>query len=146
MSTLKEVLDKADRPALVQECCDLIDEEVASKKGLSGLAVKGGFAAIKKIKPGFIPEVVDNLLDEFVEKLERWYADWSASGQGTFGDYIVSRRAQVADSLLEVTDARARTTKMAAVKKLYTKLRPSAEQHVSDAMPGVGRVMNRHIG
>ncbi len=146
MTTLREVLEAdGKRPTLIRACCDLIDDEVARKRGLKGLAVKGAFKAIKAIKPGFIPDVVDNLWDEFVAKLEPYFESWKQAEDGDFGAWMLARDRQVADSLLEVTDARARTTKMATVKKLYTKLRPTAEGHVRDALPGMARIMNTHV-
>ena len=146
MPTLKESLEvDGKRPILVRACCGLIDQEVARKRGLSGLAVKGAFKAIKAIKPGFIPDIVDNLWDEFVVQLEPYHTQWQQTPDGAFGPYLLARDSQVVNSLLEVTDGRARTTKMAAVKKLYTKLRPSAEGHVREALPGMSRLMDRHV-
>ena len=43
--------DPKKKPAIVADCCTLIDEEVSSKGGLSGLAVKAGYAAVKGVKP-----------------------------------------------------------------------------------------------
>ena len=37
------------RPRVVDACVRLIDEEVAAKSGLSGMAVKGAYAVVKKI-------------------------------------------------------------------------------------------------
>ena len=145
MATLHETLNAdGKRPALVRACCDLIDQEVSRKSGLRGLAVKGGFKAIKAIKPGFIADVVDNLFDEFIGKLEPYHAAWQAEAAGSFSQHLLSRDRQVADSLLQVTDARARTTKLASVKKLYLRLRPAAEDHVREALPGMGRILDAH--
>ncbi len=146
MASLQESLEvDGKRPVLVRACCALIDDEVARKRGLSGLAVKGAFKAIKAVKPGFIPDIVDNLWDEFVVKLEPYHTDWQQTPEGAFGPYLLARDRQVADSLLEVTDGRAKTTKMATVKKLYKKLRPSAVGHVREALPGMSRLMDTHV-
>ena len=48
----------------------VVDEEVAAKGGLSGIAVKAGYAAVKSIKPGFIGQVVEKLLPEFAAQLD----------------------------------------------------------------------------
>ena len=48
MASLQESLEvDGKRPVLVRACCALIDDEVARKRGLSGLAVKGAFKAIE---------------------------------------------------------------------------------------------------
>ena len=148
MATLMERLGgDAKRPQLLDACCRLIDQEVARKSGFRGLAVKGGFKAIKKIKPGIIRGVLDSLFDEFIEKLEPYFVEYEAdpSLASTFGAHISSKRRQVANSLLGVTDARARVSKMAVAKKLYHKLRPSAEGHVQDAIPGMAQVLDRNL-
>ena len=51
------------KAAIVADCCKLIDEEVDSKGGISGFAIKGGYKLVKGFKPGFIPEVVESLVD-----------------------------------------------------------------------------------
>ena len=146
MASLIETLSvDGKRPVLVRACCDLIDDEVARKSGLKGLAVKGGFKAIKAIKPGFIADVVDNLFDEFVAQLEPYFEAWCLESSGSFGQHLLARDREVADSLLEVTDGRARTTKMATVKKLYHRLRPAAEGHVREALPGMASIMDTHV-
>ena len=146
MASLIEILSAdGNRPVLVRACCGLIDDEVARKSGLKGLAVKAGFKAIRAIKPGFIADMVDNLFDEFVDKLEPFYGAWLAESTGSFSQYLLARDREVADCLLRVTDARARTTKLATVKKLYLRLRPAAEGHVREALPGMGRIMDAHI-
>lgn len=52
---LKEILlDETKRPAVVTDMQQLIDEEVEAKSGVSGLAIKGGYGLVKKVKPGKI--------------------------------------------------------------------------------------------
>jgi hypothetical protein len=134
------------RPTLVDACVRLVDEEVARKSGFSALAIKGAFSVVKAIKPGFIREIVDGLFDEFVAALEGHHGRWLASGGGQrFGDFLQADGRGVADALLGVTDARARRTSMAQVRKLYEKLRPSAQDHVQAAVPGMARILDPHV-
>ena len=142
---LKDILEQYERGPVVDQCVDVLNAEVASKKGLSGLAVKGGFKVIAAVKPGFIRAVIDGLLDDFVEELEPFYADWSSGGRGDFGSYLVSNSAEVADGLLGVTDRRAEGTEHGTAKKAYLKLRPSAVEHVSASLPRVGALMNSYL-
>ncbi len=68
---LSEALQDSDKKAnVIKDCCSMIDEEVAGKSGISGLAVKAGYAAVKGIKPGFISHVLESLLPEFATKLD----------------------------------------------------------------------------
>lgn len=76
MPTVAEaLLAEGKRPAVVADCATLIDEEVASKSGLGGLAIKTAFATVKALKRGIIPESVNALLDDFVVELEPFYAE-----------------------------------------------------------------------
>jgi len=62
MSTLKEILSRPGaRPEVIRDCEQIISEEVSSK-GLTGIPIKAAYAVVKAIKPGFIPEVIDGLL------------------------------------------------------------------------------------
>src|SRR3954449_10107055 len=73
MSTLLELLAApGTRPQVIADCQRLVDEEVASK-GLTGLPIKAGYAVVKAVKPGFVPEVIDHMLDDFCGKLDPLY-------------------------------------------------------------------------
>jgi hypothetical protein len=145
--TLSQKLTQApNRDRVVKECCSLIDGEVKIKGGLSGIAVKGAYGLVKTVKPKFVPEVVDAMLDEWVEKLEPHYAAWSADKGGKdFGTYLTDRRAEVSEQLLAVVDGRAQNAKNKTVKNMYTKMRPSAKKHVEEAIPRLGSLVEREM-
>lgn len=147
MGQLQEKLLTPDRrPKLVTDCVRLVEEEVERKSGLTGLVIKGGFKVVKGVKPGFIESAVDHMLDAWVEKLENHYQKWLTAGSvGTFGAFCGKDAAAVADRLLEVTDERAKKVDNRAVGSAYEKLRPSAKDHVIQAVPGLGRVVDRHL-
>ena len=74
MATLKDILlVPANRPKVIADCTKLIDEEVDSKGGLTGFAIKAAYALVKAVKPGFITEAVDHMVDDFA-------TGWSRSG------------------------------------------------------------------
>ena len=154
--TLKEILlDSSRRPNVVTDLQNLIDEEVANKGGLSGTAIKTGYAAVKKMKPGIIGAAVDSLLDEFVAALEPIYADFKASGASDFGSYLPTR-SDAADALLSVTDARAEKSSRESIKKVYNtrkdqalievynKLRPKGKENVEEALPRLGKLIDKY--
>jgi hypothetical protein len=146
MGTLQEkLLAPAVRPQVVADSARLIDEEVGGKSGLSGLAIKGAFAVVKAVKSGLVPEVVDSLLPSFAEKLEPIYAGWVASTEGLPG-YFQKRSGQVAEALLSITDERAQKTKNATFRKAYEKLRPTGKTHVEQAVPRLGKLLEKHAG
>ena len=138
------VNDGAKKPTIVTDCCKLVDEEVSAKGGLSGLAVKAGYAAVKSVKPGFIAEVVDKLLGDFAVQLDPLWEEGKKSGDPS--SYLTSNRAKVADALLSVTDAKAQTAKSSVVRGTYEKLRGSAKKNVEDAVPRLAGLLRKHAG
>ena len=144
MASLREQLSAGERrQELIKDACRVLDEEVADKGGLAGMAVKAAYKVVKGLRPGFIPEVVDNLLDDFVDALDPIYQEALHNTEPP-GAYLVSNRSRMADALLGITDGRAQRAKNATIKKLYDKLRPSAKKHVEAAAPRLGRMLERH--
>jgi len=144
MPSLREhVATNNRRTALIDDACRVLEREVEGKSGLTGLAVKAAYKFVKSVKPGFIREVVDSLLDEFLDALEPMYQDAIAQGKAP-GPYLTADTSRMADCLLAVTDKRARVAKNAAVKAAYEKLRPMAKRHVEAAAPRVAELVARH--
>lgn len=136
--------DTTKKAAIIKDCCTLIDEEVAAKGGLSGLAVKAGYAAVKGIKPGFIAEVVDKLLPEFATAIDPVWVD--AKKEPNPVSFFTNQKSRVADALLAVTDAKSKNAKSALVRGTYEKLRGSAKKNVEEAVPRLGALLQKHAG
>jgi hypothetical protein len=144
MPTLTDMLlAPGNRPKVIADCVQLINEEVDSKGGLTGLAVKGAYALVKAIKPGFINEAVDHMLDDFVKRLEPFYEEAQAKNEPV-GPLLSSRAPQVSDALLAISDERAARSSNANLKKAYDKLRPTGKKHVEQAVPRIGRLIQKY--
>ena len=144
MPTLKDILlVPGNRPKVVADCTSLVQEEVDSKGGLSGLAIKAAYAVVKAVKPGFISEALDHMLDDFVARLEPFWADAQAKNEPV-GALMNARAGQVADALLAISDERATRSKNPNLKKAYEKLRPTGKKHVEQAVPRVGRLIQKY--
>ncbi len=144
MSTLKEtLLSPQNRPLVINDCVRLIDEEVESKSGLTGLAVKAAYAIVKAVKSGFVKEAVDSMLDDFVGRLDPIHAAAQAKGD-PIGPYVNARTGEVAEALLAISDERAARAKNQTLKKAYEKLRPTGKKHVEAAVPRIGRLIARY--
>jgi hypothetical protein len=133
------------RAKVVGECVALVDAQVKAKGGLSGMAIKGVYATVKTFKRGFVPSVVDALLDDWLGKLQPHYDKWAAGGSGTFAEFVIARSDDVAEDLLSVTDQRAKKSEHGTVKKLYEKNRGSAKKNVVEAIPDLARMIERHL-
>jgi len=145
MPSLKEQLTGADkRREIIEDAQGVLDAEVSDKTGLSGMAIKGAYKVVKGIKPGFIREVIDSLLDGFLEALDPIYQEAIAEGRPA-GAHLKANRERVADALLGITDRKADRAKNQTIKKLYEKLRPSAKKHVEAAAPRLAQMLERHV-
>jgi hypothetical protein len=144
--TLHEILlTPGKRPEVIADCKQLLDAEVSSKSGASGLAVKSAYTMVKAVKPGIITESIDRLLDDMIGRLQPFYADYRAAGEGQSLDgYLTGRGEEVSDALLGVTDDRAAKTSRAAVKKAYEKIRPQGKKNVELALPRLGKLIEKY--
>lgn len=150
MISLSERLMRPEvKPQVIEGCCVLIEQEVASKRGLGGVAVKAGFAVVTRVKPGFIRDVVTKLLPEFADSLQPFY-DQSAAEVGeaaaadAFVRHVTKDRTQAAEALLGVTDRKIGDARP-GVRRAYEKLRPSALDNVEAALPGLAETIRKHL-
>jgi hypothetical protein len=135
----------AKRSAVVDDACRVLDEEVKDKSGLSGMAIKAAYGVVKGVSPGFVREVVDGLLDDFLKCLDPLYQEAVSKGARP-GPHLQANSGRVADALLAVTDGRAARAQRAVIKSAYEKLRPMAKKQVEAATPRLGALLERHAG
>lgn len=146
MPTLAEqLLTEEKRPQVVADSVQVIEDEVKSKKGASGLMIKAGFKTVKAFKRGILPDVVNALLDDFVKKLEPFYQRHLEEDGGDFRAFVVREADSIAEALLGITDERAERSRHKTLVKAYKKLRPQGHKQVVAAMPRVGAMLNRHV-
>jgi hypothetical protein len=138
------LLDDTNRAAFVADTVGVVDAEVAGKKGAAGFAVKGGYAAVRKVNPAIVRHAVKALIPQFIEQLEPYWADYLAGQGDSFAAHLTARSDEVADGLLTVSDARLARSSRQAVKKVYAGMRPSAKRHVVDALPRLGDLVERY--
>ncbi len=135
------------RPQVVGRCARLVDEEVARKSGISGMAIKAAYGLVQKVKPTMVRDVVDKLLPEFARAIDPIYQESVAEGGeggGAVADLFRARldadTDRAAEALLGVTDAKIGTARP-AIRKAYGKLRGGAKGHVATAVPGLARAL-----
>lgn len=146
MSLTAALLDPNRRAAVVRDASSVLEAEVADKGGLTGIAVKGAFAVVKKALPNFVPMAIDGLLDDFARQLDPFVTQWRAKGgQPALPAYFVAQGPAIADALLAITDERARHSKHKTLKGAYEQLRPKGKEHVVAAMRRVGELIGRHV-
>ncbi|BAY24543.1 hypothetical protein NIES2100_43380 [Calothrix sp. NIES-2100] len=142
MGLSDELLNSNKKDMLVDDCCTMLEAQVASKSGISGIALKTAFAALKGVKPGYIPYVVEQLLPQCFTAIDPIWNEGKEKGDPV--EHLITSRDRTADALLSVTDERVKNTKRQIVKGTYEKFRGSAKQHVEEAVPDLAKVISKY--
>jgi hypothetical protein len=144
MPSLPELLTSPESArTVVDDCLKILDEEVASKRGLSGMGIKAGFKVVRSFKPGFLRAVVTDLVPEFARALDPLYQEALADG-AQLGPFLERNRSRVANALLAITDAKASRSDNGVIKGAYDRLRSTAIKHVEAAVPRLGGLIEKH--
>ncbi|QLE55946.1 hypothetical protein [Nostoc sp. TCL26-01] len=136
------LLNPTKKAMVVDDCCNMIEVQLSAKSGISGIALKTAFAALKGIKPGYISSVVEQLLPQCLEAVEPIWNEGLEKGNPV--DYLAQSRDRTADALLSITDARIKDSKRQIVRGTYEKFRGSAKQHVEEAVPDFAQVIDKY--
>ena len=147
MATLQELLlTPENQPHVIDDCLTLIDQEVKGKSGVSGTAVKLAYKTANAFASGYLRGMVELLAPDMIIELEPFWADFTTSGAGDFGDYLVKHGDEVSEALLSVTDRRAQTSTRPTILKAYKTVRGGASKHVTAALPALGVLVQKYAG
>jgi len=142
-SLVQAAKDAQKRPLILQDCVTLINQQVKSKRGMTGIAVKAGFKVIKSFKPGIIPKALDDMLDEFSAKIDPFWESCQSQGADPV-QFFKANSSGLANALLSITDERADNSPNPVLVKSYKKLRKQAVGHITDALPDLARLVQKH--
>lgn len=144
-ATLEQMLLAPDAaPRVVDDCIALVEQELASKSGVSGAAVKLAYKAVTTFAPGYYRETIESMLPDMADKLQPFWADFQASGGGDFGDYLSKRSDEVGPAMLTVTDNMASISQRPVIIKAYGAVRGGAGKHIEAALPGLGAMVQKY--
>lgn len=143
-SLVQALEDDATKKAVIADSVQVVEQEVASKRGLRGAAIKTGFSTVKKLKPGIIQSAVEHLLPDFAPAIDPYFA--RAKQAGDIRSWFTSHADEIADALLAITDAKAARANNRVMKRVYSSLRGQAKVHTAAAMPRVAGLIERHVG
>lgn len=144
VSLQETVLTEGNAASLIADCQALIEQEIASKSGASAVAIKAAYKAVTAFAPGYYQGLIGGILPGLVAQLEPFWADFSASGGSSFGDYLAKRGNEVAEALLAVTDEKAEASDKKAVVKAYSAVRGGAVKNVEAALPAIGALVEKY--
>ncbi|MFM6002141.1 MAG: DUF6918 family protein, partial [Sphaerospermopsis kisseleviana] len=135
MALIDGLADDNKRQTLVADLTNLLDTQVSSIGGVSGMAIKAGYAAIKGISPKYCAGAIERLLPESFATLEPIWEEGLNTGDAV--GYLSQNRSRTADLLLSITDIRIQKSSNSTIKGVYNKLRSSVKKHVEEAVPGL---------
>ncbi|HEY9597074.1 MAG TPA: hypothetical protein V6D33_05340 [Cyanophyceae cyanobacterium] len=134
--------DPTKKASLVADCVKLIDEQVATKGGLSGLALKAAYATVKGINPDYIARAVEGLLPEVLSVIEPIWSEGTQKGDPV--EYLTQNQSRTADAILSITDAKIEKSNNGIVRGAYNRLRNSAKKDVEEAIPGLAKIIDNY--
>ncbi len=85
-SLIEQIGGDGKRTQVIEDAVRVLDAEVAGKSGLGGMAVQGAYRVVKGVSPGFVTQVVDHLLDDFLRAVDPVYQEAVEKG-GPHGPY-----------------------------------------------------------
>jgi hypothetical protein len=144
MTLSQQLLDGSTRPAVIKDLVEVVQQEVASKKGVSGAAIKAGYGAASRVVPNLTERALGKLRPDFAVALDPFWADFESSAGTDFGRHLADRGPEVSAALLAVTDAKVAGSGREPVKRAYKALRGKADSNVQAALPRVGAALQRH--
>jgi hypothetical protein len=145
VATLQEILLAPDsQPKVIDDCFTLIEQELSDQSGVSAAAVKLAYKTVNTFFPGHVRTMIERLLPEMLDNLQPYWAEYNASGNAKFGDYLAERGGEVSEALLSVTDRHAEASDKPVVVKAYRGVRGSAAKHIQAALPRVGDLVLKY--
>jgi hypothetical protein len=129
---------------IAADCRALVEQELSAKTGVSASALKVAHKVVTGFAPGYYQSMVESMVPDLLRRLQPFWADFHATGGGQFGDYLVKRGDEVAESVLGVTDDLAQRSQRGTIVKAYKAVREGAGRHVQAALPAVGALVEKH--
>jgi hypothetical protein len=144
-ATLHEMLlAPQTQPHVVADCEALVDHEVGGMSGISGTAVKLAYKTVRTFSADHIHHMIQTLLPRMTDELQPYWAEFTAAGGGSFGEYLAAHEDQVSEALLSITDERGRNSGRPVIVKAYNTVRGGAAKHVKAALPRVGALVQKY--
>lgn len=134
--------DPNKKASVVADCVKLIDDQVATKGGLSGLGLKAAYATVNGVKPNYIARAVEGLLPEVLSVIDPIWSEGTQKGDPV--GYLSQNQSRTADAILSITDAKIEKSNNGIVRGAYNKLRSSAKKDVEEAIPGLAKIIDNY--
>ena len=143
MGLSEQLRDDQIKSSMAADCAKLMDEQVAAKSGVSGMAFKATYRVVKGLSSDYIPGAIQRLLPEAISALEPMWEEGLVSGDPVA--FLTQNSELTADTILSVTDAKIQRVKSKLICTSYSKLRKSVKSDISAAVPGFAGILSKHV-
>jgi hypothetical protein len=144
-ATLQEMLLTPEiQPQVIADVQAMIEQELASKSGISATAIKVAYKAVTAFAPGYYQETIKDMLPGMADQLQPFWADFTAAGGSDFGDYLAKRPEEVSEALLAVTDHMAEISERPVIIRAYKSVRGGAGKNIEAALPNLGAMVQKY--
>lgn len=145
MSDLTTLLSTDRRSGVVADLAQLAEEAVDKQSGISGMAIKGGLAAAKKVRPTIVPQGIDRLLPDILGDLDGRWKQYQDDAASDFGAFLEPNSEEVAESLLNTADDRLNEMNNQTITKIYNSVRGRGGKLLAPHIPEIGRIVEKHM-
>lgn len=136
-----QLLEPVRFEAFVNDCTRLVATEIRSR----GMTLRAAFSVVQRIKPDILERTVREQMPAFVGELEPCYSEYRTSASRDFGAWLVAHETRVVNAVLRVTDRRAERIASRPIHSAYQRVRGRAAREISDAVPALAVVIDRHV-
>ncbi|MEM9090875.1 MAG: hypothetical protein AAGC93_19280 [Cyanobacteria bacterium P01_F01_bin.53] len=134
--------DTAVQESLSADCAQLMDDQVAAKGGLGGMAIKAAYGAIKGIGSDYVPGAIKRLLPEVSVALDPMWDEGVQTGDPVA--FLSQNSDRTADLILSTTDDRIERKGSGLIVSTYKKLRKSVKKDVAAAVPDLAQILGKY--
>ena len=139
MTSLREALtNPAAKPAVVADLASLVEGEVASMGGFTGIGAK----AALKTNPGLVTQMAGAYAGTFADALQGLWDRFQASGEADFGAFLVANRPEAESAIMTAVEAAAPAGGQA--RSMYDRFKLQAAKLLSGALPKIGALVQKH--
>jgi hypothetical protein len=143
MGLSNRLQDESVKASIAKDVAQLIEEQVAVKGGISGLALKATYGVVKGASANYIPGAIQRLLPEAMLALDPIWDEGVQAGDPVA--HLTQNSDHTADTILSVTDAKIKRVNNGLVCSAYNKLRNSVKSDIEAAIPGFAQILGKHI-
>lgn len=146
MKSLSDILlAPGKKEAAIDDLARLLESTMASRGGLTGMAMKTGLSMLKAAKPDVMQRGAKRMLPEFALQLQPLFERFQQQGGTDFAGFLAKNGNEATRILAAAADQLMSTSQNATAKSLYSKFRGGAEKDIAAMVPEVGKLIQKYL-